>query len=310
MTQEFTLDQTKVTAFASNMRLPPQQNAARIVPYVMAEMGAMVRGDSWTSEFGGLSEPAEKTGLAPKTPESFMENSRRMGWWATMHDAKWLDKGVTLEMLADPSSATLQAMRAGKERARDRLLMATFFATQYEGRNGQTAVTFPGTQEVGVQDQKYYRGRADDVAAPSAADRGLTPAKLRNAKDLLDESELEGERFIAVSSEDLGHLLTSVEVTSQDYNTVQALHDGRINSFMGFTFVRCSKSMFAVASSIRDLPAWIKPAIEYKSTEIEDIGVNIRTDRSNTPQAYYSFRHSAIRAFDNGVVRIKTKVLT
>jgi hypothetical protein len=304
---DFTLDQTTVTAFTNNMRLRPQQLQSRLVPCVMADLSHAPKGDSFTAEFQGSSEPEPRNGRAPATPDKFFEEARRVGYFEAMHDSAWLDKADSLNKIADPTSGTMMGLLAGKERARDRLIYRVALAAANEGKNGQISVAFPAAQVIAVNDWKYYRGKAEGATAPTG-NSPLTPAKLRTASALLDEAEIQGERVCVVCADDLANMLTSIEVTSSDFvgNQVQALVDGKIDTFMGFKFVRLPTTVFNVpTANVRDLIAFVQPAIEYKSTDIEDATIQKRADKSNTPQAYYAFRHGALRAFDNGVVNIK-----
>jgi hypothetical protein len=306
MSQDLTLDQTLSVAFASNMRLRPQQLQSRLVPAVLADLGFMDPGDMFTSEFQGTSEPQPRTGRAPKSPEGFVEEERRVAAFMAFDDGKFIDSIDKANKLADPTNGTMRAMIAGKERARDRMILQAMLAPARQGRTGETSVPFPAGQVIGVNNQVFYRGRADSVTAPGAANTPLTPAKLRAASELLDESEMPGERYIAVCSEDLQNMLTSVEVTSSDFQDVKNLVNGTINQFCGFNFVRLQKNMFAIpTANVRDLVCWVKDAVEYKSRDIEEASVIKREDRSKTPYAYYAFRHAALRAFDTGVVNVK-----
>jgi hypothetical protein len=306
MSQDLTLDQTLAVAFANNMRLRPQQLQSRLVPNVLADLGFTDPGDIFTSEFQGTSEPQPRTGRAPKSPEGFVEEERRVAAMMAFEDGKFIDTIDKANKLADPSNGTMRAMIAGKERARDRMILQAMLAPARQGRTGETSVPFPAGQVIAVNNQVFYRGRADNVAAPGAANTPLTPAKLRAASELLDESELPGERYIAVSSEDLQNMLTSVEVTSSDFVNIQNLVNGTVNQFLGFNFVRLSKSMFTIpTANVRDLVCWVKDAIEYKSRDLEEAKVEKRADRSYTPYAYYMFRHGCLRAFDTGVVNVK-----
>ena len=81
-------------------------------------------------------------------------------------------------------------------------------------------------------------------AFPSAqkitvAATGLTIAKLVSAKKLLDKNNVDPsiKRYIVVSPEQIEDLLNSTTVTSADFNTVKALVQGDINTFVGFEFI-------------------------------------------------------------------------
>lgn len=305
MSAELTLNDTDVIAFGANMRLRPQQLQSRLVGRVVSDLSFSAKGKMFTSEFQGESEPQQRSGRAPATPEGFVAEDRRVGFFTAFDDGKWIDSQDMLDKLADPTNGVVQSMLAGKERARDRLIIQTALGPARAGETGQNVVNLPAGQIIGIQENTFYRGRADGVAAPSAADQPLTVAKLQRANEILDEAEFTGGvKTLACCSNDLQMLLTSLDTRSSDFNTVKALVNGEISSFCGFEFVRLQKRFFPIVSSARRLVAFVREAIEYKSTDIEVATITKRADRSYTPHAYYSFRHGALRAFDTGVVAL------
>lgn len=65
----------------------------------------------------------------------------------------------------------------------------------------------------------------------------LTVDKLREASFLLNEDNVDQTmRFIAIHPSQLKSLLAESETTSSDFNTIRALVQGEIDSFMGFKF--------------------------------------------------------------------------
>lgn len=305
MSAELTLTDTTVIAFGANMRLRPQQLQSRLVSRVVSDLSHSAKGKMFTSEFQGESEPQERTGRAPATPEGFVAEDRRVGFFTTMDDGKWIDSQDILDKMADPTNGTVQAMLAGKERARDRLIIRVALNPARAGETGQNSVPLPASQIIGIQENTFYRGRADGVAAPSAADQPLTIAKLQKANEILGDAEMNtGVKTLVCCENDLQMLLTSTDVRSSDYNTVKALVNGEVTFFAGFEFVRLQKKFLPVVAGARRLVAFVREAIEYKSTDIEVATITKRADRSFTPHAYYAFRHGGLRAFDSGVVAI------
>jgi hypothetical protein len=68
-------------------------------------------------------------------------------------------------------------------------------------------------------------------------DTNMNVAKLRQAKGLMDKNNVPPtDRHIIVHSNGLQSLLSETAVTSSDFNTVKALVNGELNTFLGFTF--------------------------------------------------------------------------
>ena len=77
-------------------------------------------------------------------------------------------------------------------------------------------------------------GTATTVGNGSA---DMSVSLLRNAKQTLDENNVPGEdRCVVHSSKALEDLLGETAVTSADFNTVKALVQGQVDSFLGFKF--------------------------------------------------------------------------
>ncbi|HUO22699.1 MAG TPA: phage capsid protein, partial [Caulobacteraceae bacterium] len=106
-------------------------------------------------------------------------------------------------------------------------------------------------------------------------------------------------------------LLRRTPVTSRYYNNVQALVEGKVDSFMGFKFIWFPSKYIPSAglghdgaSAIRQNIAYIKDAIVYRGRPITDARIAIRHDRSDTPQAFYKTEHGAVRRYDSAVVEV------
>lgn len=69
------------------------------------------------------------------------------------------------------------------------------------------------------------------------ADTNMNVAKLRQAKGLMDKNNVPpSDRHIVIHSNGLQSLLAETAVTSSDFNTVKALVNGELNTFLGFQF--------------------------------------------------------------------------
>ena len=84
------------------------------------------------------------------------------------------------------------------------------------------------------------------ATSPSGADQGLdivtgaaglTVDKLREINERFQDLEIEdGDKHIAITPKGLNDLLADTEVTSSDFNTVKALVNGELNTFLGMNF--------------------------------------------------------------------------
>ena len=132
------------------------------------------------------------------------------------------------------------------------LTLADYNAAEYSDIFNQAKVNFDERQEL-VQVVAGAMGRRQDqmiLDALSTSSTSLTVAnsiggsatnmniaKLRESKRLMDKNNVPPDgRHIVIHANGLANLLSETSVTSSDFNSVKALVQGEINTFMGFTF--------------------------------------------------------------------------
>ena len=115
--------------------------------------------------------------------------------------------------LIDPTSSYALAAAYALGRAQDDEIIAAASGTAYTGETGSDSTALPSAQKI----------------TESGTD-GLTIAKLRTAKETLDNSNVDPSitRHIVVGPRQVTDLLGTTEVTSSDYNTVKALANGEV----------------------------------------------------------------------------------
>jgi hypothetical protein len=177
----------------------------------------------------------------------------------------------------------------------DEIILAAAVGTASTGATGTTNTVLPAGQKIAH----------DFVESGSAATSGLTIAKLRQAKFILDDADVDEDdpRIIAVSPRQLQDLLRTTEVTSADYNTVKALVAGQLDTFMGFKFRVVNKAFFTLASSRREVVAYVKSGLRMTDAG-RRVHVDIRPDRSHSLQIRTTASIGATRMEEKKVVQI------
>jgi len=139
----------------------------------------------------------------------------------------------------------------------------------------------------------------------AAAATGLTIAKLRSTKELMDESEVseDEEKFIACSAKQITDLLESTEVTSSDFNSVKALVQGEVDTFMGFKFIR-SERLNTDGNGDRQCIAWAKSGLELGVGADVVTEIAPRPDKSFSMYVYLSMAVGATRLEEEKIVEI------
>lgn len=137
------------------------------------------------------------------------------------------------------------------------------------------------------------------IAAATGGNTGMNVTKLRAAKSALDGFEVEYEnRAILIEENGMEQLLGSTEVTSADFNTIKALVNGELNTFLGFTFIQIGTRLeggLPVATNIVSAFAWHKASVGCA------IGIDIRTEVNYIPQKTSWLSNGLMKA--NAVVR-------
>jgi len=130
--------------------------------------------------------------------------------------------------------------------------LTDYIAAEYSDIFNQAKVNFDERQELVQVVAKAIGRRSDqmiiDALANSStsltvansvggATTNMNMAKLRDAQRLMNANNVPMEdRYIVMHASQLSNLLSETQVTSSDFNSVKALVQGEINTFMGFTF--------------------------------------------------------------------------
>jgi Phage capsid protein len=286
------VDTAWVQAYRANVSFLVQQKGSRLRPYVRVERQG--------AEFEfydriGATEAQEITGRHQDTPlVSTPHDRRRVG----LRDFDWadlIDRQDKLRMLMDPAGPYSQNAMWAMGRKMDDIIIGAAFDTAYTGKTGSTTVTFPAGSVIAV----------DYVESGSAANSSLTIGKLRRAKELIDsqENDPDEERILACAAQQLHALLRTTEVTSSDYNTVKALVEGKLDTFLGFKFVRTQR-LLTNASSYRRVMAWCKSKLLLAMSQEIQTDVGPRRDKRNSVQVYVSMGLGSTRMEEEGVIEI------
>jgi hypothetical protein len=221
---------------------------------------------------------------------------------STPHDARWvfptdyewadlIDDQDKLRMLIDPTSPYAINGAYALGRAMDNLIVSAALGTAKTGENGTTNTSFAtASQQVGV----------------GGTPAGLTVSKLRSAKKILMANEVDVEQdplYIAVTAKQLDDLLGTTEVTSSDYNTVKALVQGQVDTFMGFKFIH-TELLGVDGSSYRRVIAWAKSGLHLGMWNDINSRIDQRADKSYSTQVYVKGTFGATRTEEKKVVEI------
>jgi len=201
--------------------------------------------------------------------------------------AHLFDNQDQLKMLVDPTSRYVQAASFALGRSMDDSVLDNATGTAYSGKAGGTSETVPSGQQV------------------AHASTGLTLAKLLSAKEILDGNEADPEepRFCVLTAGQVTDLLNTTEVKNADYNSVRALVNGAVDTFLGFKFIRTQRCN-TDSDGNRQVLCYNKSALVLAIAQDIKTDIGIRRDKSNAVQVYASLGIGSTRLEEEKLVEI------
>jgi Phage capsid protein len=292
----FQIPENFVQQYGNNFRVLYQQKMARLRPWCQIEAGIV--GQSKSVERMGAAEAYDITSRHADTKFVEVPHSRR---WIDLADKGWaelIDKLDKVRLLADPVNGySMLAMAALNRRIDDAILTAA----RGSARTNAGLSVLPSTQKI------------------AAGGSNLTLAKLLTAKEILDANEVDddasmamdgqspneaSQRVIVVNAKMLTNLYGTTELKSVDYNTVKALAQGQINTFLGFTFVRSERIARDATATTGYAVAWSRTCVALGIGQEISTSVDKRPDKNNAWQVFADMSIGSTRLEDEGVVEI------
>ena len=275
------------------------------VTLLTQQKGSRLRGTVSTMQFTGKTAFVEQFGATAAirrtsrhgdSPLIATPSARRA---LSPADYEWgdlIDKADQIRLLIDPTSPyALNAAMAMGRAIDDEIIRAVSDDSSKTGVDGTTNTALPAAQSIAVD---YVESGAD-------TNSNLTVGKLRRARDQfgINDVDMDETLHLVVSQSQITSLLRDDEVTSADFNTVRALVNGEINTYMGFQFHRTQR--LALETNNRVCIAY--PASGIMLGIGQDITARIteRADKSFSTYVYYSMSIGATRLEEVKVVEIR-----
>ena len=269
--------------YGDNIMQLAQQKTSKLYNKVWLKTG--VAGKSFYQDQIGQWGMQKKAGRNSDTPLNDPNLARRRVNMSDYEDGHLLDKEDQLKTISNPKSAYTIAGGASIGRQYDDIIIEAGFGTALSGEEGGTSVPFPAGQLI------------------VDGGTGLTQTKVLETKLLFDNNDVPAEdRIFVTSPEGLSDMLAITTVTSSDYNTIKALVNGELNTWLGFEWIMSTR--LPVASDIRSCMAFHKHGICMGTADEATIRTDERRDKSYAWQLYYSLHAGASRMEEVRVVKI------
>ncbi len=282
-----TVDTAFVKQFEDTIVQLVQQKATKLRNTVKVDT-------NFTGEFKfydqlGSTDMVEKVSRHQDTPIIDPDHKRRRITKQDFIHNTLFDKEDQLSMIVDPKSDYAMAASSAAGRKMDDRIINAFLATAFSGKDGGTETSFDANFQIAV------------------GATGLTKNKLIEAKELLDDEDNEEEdRTCVTTPRQVSDLLKTTEATSSDFNTVKALVDGSLNSWVGFKFVRISSKRLPVLSGTTDrgIYCYHKAAIQLAIQKEASARIDERPDKMYAWQVYLAMTIGATRLEEERIVQI------
>ena len=127
------------------------------------------------------------------------------------------------------------------------------------------------------------------------------------SSDILKSADIDPSlrRYLVCGPKQVQDLLATTEVTSSDFNTVKALAQGSVDSFLGFQFIMSTRlNKDATYTTDRLVFAFTEDAVKLAIGKDVSAKISERADKSYSTQVYYAMDIGATRMEEEKVVQI------
>ena len=274
-----------VQQYSNNVQMLSQQKGSLLRNSVDAET---IVGKHAFFEQVGSAVAQKRVSRHSDTPQIDTPHARRRVSMVDYEYADLIDKQDQVRTLIDPTSSYAQAAAFALGRAMDDEIISAVSGNAFAGETGSTTVALGAGQKI-----------------TEAGTDGLTIAKLRNAKEKFDSASVDPSipRYIVVGPKQISDLLGTTQVTSSDFNTVKALANGEITSFLGFNFITSNR--LSIASNKRLCLAFAMDGIKLALGQDIMTRIDERSDKGYATQVYVCMTMGATRMEEEKVVTIE-----
>jgi len=276
-----------VEQYSANIQMLSQQMGSLLRDAVRIE--SIVGKDAYFDQIGKVTAQL-KVSRHSDTPQIDTPHSRRRCSLADYEFADLIDQQDKVRLLIDPTSSYAKAAAYAMGRAMDDVIIAAALGTANTGVSGGTAVALPA---------------ANITAVGTGGANTMNIAKLALAKQKLDAGDVDPsiKRHIVVSPTEIQDLLNNTTVTSSDFNTVKALVQGEIDSFMGFKF-HVSNRLTTNGAGNTQCIAFAEDGLLLGIGKDVTARIDERSDKSYATQVYYCQTIGATRMEETKVISV------
>ena len=275
-----TITDSFVKQFSGNIHDILEREGSILLPHITKEM---VTGEKAFVERLGTLDVAEIGSRHADTVLQDPAHSRRMLQVRDYAGAVMLDHQDKVKMLIDPLNPYARKLALGMGRKVDDVIIAAALGTAKAGENGGTDVALPTGQKI------------------AAGGTGLTFDKLLETKKKFLSNNYRGKIYGVITAAGLEDLLNETEIQSFDYNSVKALVNGEINTFMGIEFIQLEATELVTNSKALFFG---EDAIHFGMNDTLMVDIDKRPDKNNNMQVLARHSFGCVRLEEERVVEV------
>ena len=274
-----------VEQYSNNVQMLSQQKGSLLRSAVDVET---VVGNNAFFEQVGSATAQKRVSRHSDTPQLDTPHAKRRVSLVDYEYADLIDQQDRVRSLIDPTSAYANAAAFALGRSMDDEIIAAATGNAFTGVTGSTSTALGAGQAI----------------TESGTD-GLTLAKLRTAKEKFDLASVDSSipRYLVCGPRQISDLLGTTSVTSSDFNTVKALVNGEVDTFMGFKFITSTR--LSIGSSKRLCIAFAGDGIKLALGKDVMTRIDERSDKGYSTQVYVCMSIGATRMEESKVVSIQ-----
>ena len=274
-----------VQQYSANVQMLSQQMGSLLRDKVRQE--SVVGKNAFFDQVGSVTAQLKQSRHSD-TPQIDTPHSRRRVSLADYEFADLIDQQDKVRLLIDPTSSYAQAAAYAMGRAMDDVIISAATGTAFTGETGS------GTETAQTA-----------IAANVGSTTGLNIDKLLKAKEKFDLASVDPsiQRYIVVGPEQMSNLLGTTQVTSSDFNSVKALVQGEVDTFLGFKFITSNR--LAKGGNDRTCIAFAQDGITLAVGKDVSARIDERADKSYATQVYYCMSIGATRMEEEKVVEVQ-----
>jgi len=305
------ITEMRVKQYSSNVFHLAQQAGSRFRPTVRNE--SQVGKAAFYDRIGAVTA-VKKTARHADTIRLDTPHSRRMVTLSDYEYADMVDNEDKLRTIHDPTNDYAKAAVMSLQRAMDDVIISAALGNAFGGEEGTTSIPLANANKLAAFDGATLTGVNLNV-------KTLIAAKMYFIANEVDMSET---LYIAVTSSQLQSLLNENQITSSDYNTVQALVQGNVGFYMGFKFIQseripraASNVTYTAASGVvgvgggtitaansRRCIAWAQSGLLLAIAQDVKVDIGPRRDKSMAIQVFASLGLGSTRLEEEKVLEI------